>query len=76
MGVNRKKKKGAGRRSLKRQLPFYLMMAPGLFFIGLLFYLPMPGVILAFKDYSPVDGLFGSKWVDPLFKNFEFFFKS
>jgi len=36
----------------------------------------MPGVILAFKDYSPVDGLFGSKWVDPLFKNFEFFFKS
>ena len=76
MGLNSKKKKGVRKRSLKRQLPFYLMMAPGLFFIGLLFYLPMPGVILAFKDYNPVDGLFGSKWVDPLFTNFEFFFKS
>lgn len=63
-------------RSFKRQLPFYMMMAPGLFLIGLLFYLPMPGVILAFKDYNPVDGILGSKWVDPLFKNFEFFFQS
>ena len=27
-------------------------------------------------SYNPVDGLFGSKWVDPLFTNFEFFFKS
>lgn len=64
------------KRSVKRQLPFWLMMAPGLFLITLLFYLPMPGVILAFKDYNPVDGILGSKWVDPMFKNFEFFFKS
>lgn len=64
------------KRSLKRQLPFFLMMAPGLFLIALLFYAPMPGVILAFKDYNPVDGILDSNWMDPLFKNFEFFFKS
>lgn len=64
------------KRSLKRQLPFFLMMAPGLILIAVLFYCPMPGVILAFKDYNPVDGMFGSDWVHPLFKNFEFFFKS
>ena len=66
----------APKRSLKRQLPFFLMMAPGLFLIALLFYAPMPGVIIAFKDFNPVQGIFGSDWVHPLFKNFEFFFKS
>jgi putative aldouronate transport system permease protein len=34
----------------------------------------MVGIIIAFKDYSPVDGIFGSKWVG--LKNFEFFFRS
>jgi putative aldouronate transport system permease protein len=37
-------------------------------------YLPMVGIIIAFKDYSPMDGIFGSKWIG--LKNFEFFFKS
>lgn len=63
-------------RSIKKQIPFYMMMAPGLLLISVLFYLPMPGIILAFKNYNPNDGIFGSKWMDPLLKNFEFFFKS
>lgn len=62
--------------SFKRQWIFYTMMFPGLFLIILLLYVPMPGVIIAFKDYSAVDGIFGSEWMTPLFKNFEFFFKS
>ena len=63
-------------RSARRQVPFYFMMAPGLIFITILFYIPMAGVIIAFKDYNARDGIFGSPWMDPLFKNFEFFFKS
>lgn len=62
--------------SVKRQWLFYTMMIPGLFLIILLCYVPMPGIILAFKDYSPRDGIFGSAWMDPWYKNFEFFFKS
>lgn len=62
--------------SFKRQWVFYTMMVPGLFLIILLCFVPMPGVILAFKDYSPRDGIFGSDWMDPWYKNFEFFFKS
>lgn len=61
---------------LKRQAPFYIMMAPGLFMIALLFYAPLGGLVLAFKDFNPVDGLFKSPWMDPWYKNFEFFFKS
>lgn len=52
------------------------MMTPGLALIALLCYVPMGGVILAFKNYNPVDGIIGSEWMNPLFKNFEFFFKS
>lgn len=63
-------------KSLKKQMPFFLMMAPGLFLIGLLCYAPMGGVILAFKDYNPVDGILKSPWIHPFYKNFEFFFKS
>lgn len=37
-------------------------------------YLPMGGVIIAFKNYTYADGIFGSQWCG--FKNFEFFFKS
>lgn len=71
--MNPKNKK---RKKWKRQVPFYLMMFPGLFLIGLLCYLPLPGLAVAFKDYNPIQGIFGSDWMNPLFKNFEFFFKS
>ncbi|OME86068.1 sugar ABC transporter permease [Paenibacillus sp. FSL A5-0031] len=63
-------------RSVRKQFPFYLMMSPGLLFIAIMCYIPMGGVIIAFKDYNARDGIFGSAWMDPLFKNFEFFFKS
>ncbi len=68
----KKKKKS----KLKKQVPFYLMMFPGLFLLGLLCYLPLPGLLVAFKDYNPIQGILGSEWMDPWYKNFEFFFKS
>lgn len=37
-------------------------------------YLPMGGIIIAFKKYKYSDGIFGSKWCG--FDNFEFFFRS
>ena len=64
------------KKKFKKQVPFYLMMAPGLFLIGLLCYLPLPGLLVAFKDYNPIQGILGSEFMDPLWKNFEFFFKS
>jgi len=63
-------------RSARSQFPFYLMMSPGLLFIAVMCYIPMGGIIIAFKDYNARDGILGSAWMDPLFKNFEFFFKS
>lgn len=63
-------------RAARKQFPFYVMMLPGLAALFVLCYLPMPGIILAFKNYKAKQGIWGSEWMDPLFKNFEFFFKS
>lgn len=50
------------------------MLLPSVLYIFLFSYIPMGGIILAFKHYNYRDGIFGSPWCG--FKNFEFFFKS
>lgn len=52
----------------------YLMMGVPLLLILIFNYVPMFGLIIAFKDYKFNKGIFGSKWVG--LKNFEFFLKS
>lgn len=58
----------------KYNLTLLLLCLPGIIHLFLFNYLPMGGIIIAFKDYAPMKGLFGSKWVG--LKNFEFFFTS
>ena len=50
------------------------MALPPALFIFVFSYLPIFGLIIAFKDFKVTKGIFGSEWVG--FKNFEFFFKS
>lgn len=46
------------------QQRFYQMMViPGVLFMILFNYIPMYGIIIAFKDFSVFDGIFGSPWV-------------
>lgn len=63
-------------RELCRNKVLYLMAAPALILFFLFNYLPLSGIVLAFKDYSISEGIWGSPWVSPIFQNFEFFFKS
>ncbi|MCS7458668.1 sugar ABC transporter permease [Paenibacillus doosanensis] len=46
----------------------YLLLAPGLFYFLIFKYLPMWGIIIAFQDYSPFQGILNSDWVG--FKHF------
>ena len=39
-------------------------------------YLPMGGMILAFKNFNYKDGIWGSPWTKGIFDNFKFFFLS
>ena len=50
----------------------YLLMLPGLLYFFIFHYLPMWGVIVAFQDFRPWQGLFASPWVG--FDNFTAFF--
>lgn len=50
-------------RYLKRALPFYLMITPGLIYFLLFRYGPMFGLFIAFKNYSPFQGVWKSEWI-------------
>jgi putative aldouronate transport system permease protein len=41
----------------------YLLLLPAVVYALIFLYAPMGGVLIAFKDYSPVKGIFGSPWV-------------
>ncbi|SDO34538.1 putative aldouronate transport system permease protein [Paenibacillus sp. yr247] len=47
----------------------YLLALPGIVYFILFKFVPMWGLLLAFKDYNPFDGFLGSTWVGT--KNFE-----
>lgn len=51
-----------------------LMFLPGLLYFIIFHYIPMFGVVIAFKDYSPWLGIVKSPWVG--LKNFHTFFSS
>lgn len=56
-------KRRNGMAAFKRQWPLYLLMlAPMTFFI-VFKYIPMAGVVVAFKDYNIFQGIWASEWV-------------
>lgn len=61
-------------KKMKRFLPIYLMMVPGFLYLIINNYIPMFGIIVAFKNYNYSLGIFGSKWNG--LKNFKFLFKT
>ncbi|MBB3111757.1 putative aldouronate transport system permease protein [Paenibacillus phyllosphaerae] len=48
---------------LGRSWQLHVMMMPGILLVLVFMYGPMPGIVLAFKDFIPTKGIFGSDWV-------------
>lgn len=61
-------------KKIKRYWPLYVMTIPGLLYLVVNNYIPMFGLILAFKQYNVRLGILGSKFIG--MKNFEFLFKT
>ncbi|MBB6732946.1 ABC transporter permease subunit [Cohnella zeiphila] len=55
---------------------FYVMLLPGLIYYVLFKYLPMYGVIIAFKDFNMSSGILHSAWAHPWNKHFLTFLHS
>lgn len=59
-------------KKMYRDRYLYLMILPGIVFMLLFRYLPMGGLVIAFKKFSLRKGIFGSDWVG--LENFRFIF--
>lgn len=59
---------------IRQYLPFYLIALPGLLYLLINNYLPMFGLVIAFKRYNFQKGIWGSDWIG--LKNFDFLFRT
>jgi putative aldouronate transport system permease protein len=50
-------------RNPRRLLKLYLFVAPAVLLLLLFHYVPMYGIVIAFKEYSPYLGILGAPWV-------------
>ena len=55
-------------KDMKHDYPIYLLFIPILVFFAVFNYAPMFGIVIAFEDYRPGRGVFGSEWI--WFENF------
>lgn len=57
-----------------RDWRLYVLLLPALVWVVVFCYVPMYGILLAFKDFQPRAGIWGSAWAG--FKYFRMYFKS
>lgn len=50
-------------KQFKEDWQLYLLLLPGLLLMFIFKYVPMYGILIAFKDYNPMLGIMGSPWV-------------
>ena len=67
-------KKGKKKNALKEHWPLYLMMLPALLYLLINNYIPMAGMVIAFKKLNFANGIWASPWAG--LKNFKFLFAS
>ena len=71
--MKKEKKKRTGNALLRRQIPFHIMLLPGVIFTFIFSYIPMVGMKMAFEKFIPARGLFGDQeWIG--LENFEYLF--
>jgi putative aldouronate transport system permease protein len=61
-----------GQRNWQTTIALTMMALPGVIMLFVFAYLPMVGLVIAFKDYKFADGIWGSAWVG--LDNFRFLF--
>lgn len=59
---------------MRQYIPLYLMLLPGMIYLFINNYIPMTGIIIAFKKYNKKTGIYGSPWNG--LENFEYLFQN
>ena len=68
------KRKGSVAAKIKKWTPIYLMMLPGALYLLINSYIPMLGLVIAFKQVDFQKGILASPWIG--FQNFQFLFQT
>ena len=63
-------------RRINKNWQFYVMLILPLVWYFIFCYMPMPGVILGFKKYKALLGIYASPWADPWYKWFMKYYNS
>ena len=58
---------------MRQNFWMYMLMLPAILFAIVFKYIPLCGLTIAFQDFNPIKGIFGSKFVG--FDNFRYFFR-
>lgn len=61
-------------KKIRKYLPVYIMLLPGFAYLLINNYIPMTGMIIAFKNVDYAKGILRSDWIG--LKNFEYLFKT
>jgi putative aldouronate transport system permease protein len=75
-GVRTSPRKNGVIRELVRNRSLLLMFLPVATLLFLFNYLPLAGLVIAFKNFDFSKGIFGSDWSKPLFNNFDYMLSS
>ena len=62
------------KRDFKRNKMIYFLVLPVVLYFFIFSYIPMAGIVMAFENFTPKGGVFGSEWVG--LANFTDFFSS
>lgn len=69
-------KRNKWKKLISRNWRLYVLLLPALAWLVVFAYVPMYGLVIAFKDFNARLGILGSPWAQPLFKNFISFFST
>lgn len=58
---------------IRRNFWLYMLAVPAILLTILFKYIPMVGISIAFQDFNPIKGIFGSQFI--AFDNFKYFFR-
>ena len=61
--TDKQKKRKDRIKLIKQNYQLYFFLIPAVVFIALFMYGPLYGLLMAFQNFRPADGIFGSEWV-------------
>lgn len=61
--VNSETKRAAIKKKIHKYWPLYVLILPAVVYVFIFSYVPMYGLLIAFKDYRTSRGIWGSEWV-------------